>query len=131
MKSTFKASGRVQGVMFRYTFVTSAMRRGLQAGATNNPQNQNEVWCTLEGKQGPIDSFLSELLQTRPLNSWLAEVFEITHGHQPHKKQGHPAIEHIWDRLDIEHYPLRLFAAARVAFTGSRRSSIHWFLFKP
>lgn len=71
---SFFVRGRVQGVMFRQTFIRGALKRKLQAGATNDPHEKTLVEFTLKGEKADIDRYWSDILNTRPLNSWGAMV---------------------------------------------------------
>lgn len=72
----FVVEGRVQGVMFRQTFIRAAQQRGLQAGASNLPDRR--VSCYLAGEEGKLDEILSGLRSQAPLNSWSAVVTRLT-----------------------------------------------------
>lgn len=78
---SFEARGRVQGVMFRQTLIRGALKRGLRAGATNDPADRGRVTFTVEGAPAALDAFIGALLATKPLSSMGAEaeaVAEIT-----------------------------------------------------
>lgn len=69
-----RATGRVQGVMFRQTFVRALKKRGLEGGATNTRHDPNEVTFTAIGDGGAIDELFAEMAAGEPLNSWGARV---------------------------------------------------------
>lgn len=74
MKQSFYVFGKVQGVMFRRTFVLGALKRGLRAGATNDTSDRNKVSCSLEGDEEEILELISDLQSLEELNSWGAKV---------------------------------------------------------
>ena len=69
--------GRVQGVMFRQTFVRALLKRGLAGGATNSPDSGDEVVFTVEGDEQLVEELLSRLGSGEPINSWGAQVASI------------------------------------------------------
>jgi acylphosphatase len=69
-----RVRGRVQGVMFRQTFVRALLKRGLAGGATNSPDSGDEVVFTLEGDEGSVEEVLNRLGSGEPINSWGAQV---------------------------------------------------------
>lgn len=77
MKESFKVFGRVQGIMFRQTFIRACHRRGLEAGATNNKKDKNLVTCTVEGEDNEIYKLKNDLLELKELNSWGCQVEKI------------------------------------------------------
>jgi acylphosphatase len=72
IQSHFRVEGRVQGVMFRQTFIRAAQKRGLSGAATNLPDGS--VSCLLSGAQAKIDEILEGLRSGREINSWGARV---------------------------------------------------------
>lgn len=74
---SFLVHGKVQGIMFRQTFVRALLTRGLLGGATNNRLNQNEVSCSVEGEEEVLKELKNKLLTLDSLNSWGAKVEEI------------------------------------------------------
>lgn len=74
---SFLVRGKVQGVMFRKTFVNGAMKRNLEAGATNSLLRRDEVHCTLLGESAQIKEIKEALMGPEKLNSWGARVEEI------------------------------------------------------
>lgn len=74
---SFLVHGKVQGIMFRQTFVRALLKRGLLGGATNNKSNQNEVSCSVKGDGDIIKELKEQLLSLESLNSWGAKVEEI------------------------------------------------------
>ncbi len=71
----FKVSGKVQGVMFRQTFIRSCHSKGLKAAASN--LSDGTVSCYISGDTGMIDNVMSSLLSGNALNSWGACVDKI------------------------------------------------------
>ncbi len=74
MKESFKVFGKVQGIMFRQTFIRSCHRRGLVAGATNNTENRDLVTCSVEGETNEVYKLKNDLLELKELNSWGSHV---------------------------------------------------------
>jgi len=68
----FKVTGKVQGVMFRQTFIRGSHARGLKAGASN--LSDGSVSCFLSGPADMIDDIIVNLLSGEPINSWGALV---------------------------------------------------------
>ena len=68
----FKVSGKVQGVMFRQTFIRACHSRGLKAAASN--LSDGTVECYISGETGLIDDLIANLLSGKELNSWGACV---------------------------------------------------------
>ncbi|WP_044557534.1 acylphosphatase [Halobacteriovorax marinus] len=77
MEKSFNVFGKVQGIMFRQTFIRSCHRRKLCAGASNSHENKQMVTCTVSGNEEEIDSLLNDLLNLEKLNSWGARVEKI------------------------------------------------------
>jgi acylphosphatase len=72
----FVVEGRVQGVMFRQTFIRAAEQRGLTAGASNLPDRR--VSCYLAGGEAKVEEVLVGLQSQKPLNSWGALITALT-----------------------------------------------------
>jgi acylphosphatase len=72
IQSYFRVEGRVQGVMFRQTFIRAAQQRGLTGAATNLPDGS--VSCFLSGAEAKIGEILERLRSGREINSWGARV---------------------------------------------------------
>ena len=70
------ASGRVQGVGFRYFVVDTAQRRGLTGWVANLPDGR--VRCVAEGRRGQLEALLGAL-QRGPAGARVAGV-EATWG---------------------------------------------------
>ncbi len=68
----FKVSGKVQGVMFRQTFIRACQDRGLKAAASN--LSDGTVSCYIHGPTDMIDDLIVKLLSGEPINSWGACV---------------------------------------------------------
>jgi acylphosphatase len=68
----FRVSGKVQGVMFRQTFIRAAQRRDLEGAASNLPDGG--VSCFLSGAEDKIDEITSGLQTGKTINSWGARV---------------------------------------------------------
>ena len=89
MKS-YKVYGKVQGVMFRQTFIRGLQKRNLRGGATNNDDLEKSVSITIEAEHKACESIIDTLLKLKTINSWDAtveKVFEIpkiipTEGHE-------------------------------------------------
>ncbi len=71
----FRVLGRVQGVMFRQTFIRAAQKRGLTGAATNLPDGS--VSCYLSGSEEQINEILDGLRSGREINSWGARVEQL------------------------------------------------------
>ncbi len=71
-----RVTGKVQGVMFRQTFIRGALKRSLKAGATNLPDGS--VSFVLLGDEEAVQEILDFIKQGKVLNSWnaLADNFE-------------------------------------------------------
>ena len=72
----FLVEGRVQGVMFRQTFIRAAEKRGVSAGASNLPDRR--VSCYLGGDEARVQEILVGLGSREPINSWGALVTRLT-----------------------------------------------------
>ncbi len=68
----FKVTGKVQGVMFRQTFIRGALTRGLKAAASN--LSDGSVSCFVSGPTDMINDIIAKLLSGDPINSWGALV---------------------------------------------------------
>ena len=67
------ARGKVQGVMFRKTLILGAQKRGLKAGATNDPKDENCVHFSVDGEESSIKNLLASMMLLPTLNSWGAK----------------------------------------------------------
>ena len=63
--------------MFRQTFIRGAQKRKLQAGATNDANDNNRVHCSLAGEGAGVDDMINTLQAGKPINSWNACVEEL------------------------------------------------------
>lgn len=77
MRESFKVLGKVQGIMFRKTFIRACHRRGLSAGATNSPIDRGVVTCSVEGEDQEVYKLKNDLLELKELNSWGAHVESV------------------------------------------------------
>ena len=68
--------GRVQGVMFRQTFIRAAQKRNLKGAATNMPDGG--VCCYLSGTEEKINEIVEGLKNGQAINSWNASVDQLT-----------------------------------------------------
>jgi acylphosphatase len=68
----FKVSGKVQGVMFRQTFIRACQSRKLQGAASN--LTDGTVSCYISGDSDMIDDIIANLLSGSDINSWGASV---------------------------------------------------------
>ncbi len=71
----FKVTGKVQGVMFRQTFIRGCQERGLKAAASN--LSDGTVSCYVQGPTDMIDDLMAKLLSGQPINSWGACVDKL------------------------------------------------------
>ena len=71
----FKVSGKVQGVMFRQTYIRACHSRGLKAAASN--LTDGTVSCYLSGDTGVIDDLMAKLHSGKEINSWGACVDKL------------------------------------------------------
>jgi len=60
--------------MFRQTVIRAAEKRGLKAGATNDPSDRSIVRFTLEGNESLISEIIDFMTAGKKLNSWGAQV---------------------------------------------------------
>ncbi|KAF0983153.1 hypothetical protein FDP41_011131 [Naegleria fowleri] len=74
----FRAVGKCQGVMFRQTVVRGMSNHGIKGGASNDKNNENLVWITMEGDEDKINEFAKKLINTKPLNSWGAQLESLS-----------------------------------------------------
>jgi acylphosphatase len=72
----FKVAGKVQGVMFRQTFIRGCHSRGLKGAASN--LTDGTVSCFISGDTGMIDDIIANLLSGNEINSWGACVERMT-----------------------------------------------------
>lgn len=101
-------TGWVQNVMFRQTLMRAAIKRGIVAGATNNPQNHSRVDFALQGPESKVDELLNEIKSGKVLNSWGARVGTLTltdNGKEPlkHRVNTVTVDSFNWDK-DVEFY---------------------------
>ena len=73
-KAFFTFHGRVQYAMFRQTIMRGALKRNLEAGATNCKDDKEKVIATFAGDRPKIDDLVSTLGSGKVLNSWKAQV---------------------------------------------------------
>lgn len=71
----YKVIGNVQGVMFRQTLIRGALKRGLQAGATN--LSDGSVSFVLNGEESQIEEIILFLKSGKVINSWKAQVEQL------------------------------------------------------
>ena len=76
MTHYYKVIGNVQGVMFRQTLIRGALKRGLQAGATNLADGS--VSFVLKGEKEQIDEIINFLESGKVINSWKAKVEKLS-----------------------------------------------------
>lgn len=75
-------TGKVQGVMFRQTFIRGSLKRKIKGGVTNDSHNHHLVHCSLEGEASVVDEMINKLREGKPINSWNAQVDELhLYGH--------------------------------------------------
>jgi acylphosphatase len=72
-----KVIGKVQGVMFRQTFIRCLIAKKMEGGATNSANDSNEVTFTISGKKEIIDKVLLRIQSLPELNSWGATVSQL------------------------------------------------------
>ena len=78
MLKSFKVHGKVQGVMFRKTFIKGLIKRNLKGGATNINDFHRSVDITIEAdNESQIFEVVQELLRLKVINSWNATVEKI------------------------------------------------------
>ncbi len=71
----FRVRGKVQGVMFRQTYIRACISRGLKGAASN--LSDGTVACYLSGDSGGIDDLILNLTSGKEINSWGACVDEL------------------------------------------------------
>jgi acylphosphatase len=71
----FYVSGKVQGVMFRQTFIRACQSRGLKGAASN--LSDGTVSCFISGDANMTDDIIANLLSGNAINSWGACVDEM------------------------------------------------------
>lgn len=75
MIKSFEVFGKVQGVMFRKTFILGLINRKLAGGATNLKNEKRSVQITIVAiDESQIIKVINELLNLDALNSWHAKV---------------------------------------------------------
>ena len=77
MKKSFIVYGKVQGVMFRQTFIQGLLKRKLSGGATNNNDPEKTVSITIEGNKKEIETTIADLKIIKVINSWNASIENI------------------------------------------------------
>ncbi|EAY05093.1 hypothetical protein TVAG_108270 [Trichomonas vaginalis G3] len=70
----FTFHGHVQYAMFRQTIMRGAIKRGIEAGATNCTDDKNKVIATFRGDRAKIDDLVKTIGSGEVLNSWKAQV---------------------------------------------------------
>tara|TARA_B100000886_G_C20352806_1_gene461652 strand:- start:239 stop:565 length:327 start_codon:yes stop_codon:yes gene_type:complete len=78
MLKSFIVSGKVQGVMFRQTFIRGLLKRKLIGGATNNLDRSKSVTISIDADEEVIQEVINELRQIKIINSWNATIEEIS-----------------------------------------------------
>jgi len=73
----FKARGKVQGIMFRQTFIRGAEKRGLTGGASNCREDRKTAFFCLAGDKDEIEKFIALLKSGIELNNWGCKTEEI------------------------------------------------------
>ena len=76
-KISFYVTGKVQGVMFRQTFIRGSLKRKIKGGVTNDAKNHHMVHCSLAGDASAVDELMNKLREGKPINSWNAQVEEL------------------------------------------------------
>lgn len=89
MQQVFHVFGKVQGVMFRQTFIRGCLKRNLRAGATNNRDRHDKVTCTVEGEKEAIEELIKRLSNGEPINSWGALVEDLEYSVEPFEIKRH------------------------------------------
>ncbi len=72
---SFKVYGKVQGVMFRQTFIRACNARGLKGAASN--LSDGTVSCYISGDADMIDDLVTNLHSGNEINSWGAYVEKL------------------------------------------------------
>ncbi|MBT3584662.1 MAG: hypothetical protein HN509_07130 [Halobacteriovoraceae bacterium] len=75
--------GKVQGVMFRQTFIRACLVRQLAGGVTNDPSQEDRVTFTLLGEDELVLEIIERLSKPEILNSWQASVEKLEILEQP------------------------------------------------
>ena len=79
IQKSFKVYGKVQGVMFRQTFIRGLIKRGLDGGATNINDQEKTVNITIVANNSDtIGSIIETICEIRVINSWDATVEKIS-----------------------------------------------------
>lgn len=73
----FKATGKVQDIMFRQTLMRGVLKRGLEAGASNCHKDRNTAYFCLKGREDKIRVFIEEIGSGKILNSWGCKIDKI------------------------------------------------------
>ena len=75
---SFEVFGKVQGVMFRQTFIRGLIKRGIDGGASNIDNNKKSVRISIEAEsEKTINSVIKELVDKKVINSWQATIESI------------------------------------------------------
>lgn len=74
---SFRATGKVQNVMFRQTLIRAMLRRGLAGGATNRKDDRGAVDFTVVGAPSTIQELIDRLGDGGPLNDWGARAESV------------------------------------------------------
>lgn len=74
---SYRATGRVQNVMFRQTLIRALLRRGLEGGATNRRDDRRAVDFTVVGAPSAIEELIDRLSDGQPINDWGARVESV------------------------------------------------------
>lgn len=75
---SYQVSGKVQGVMFRQTFIRCCQRFKITAGATNT-KTKTIVTFTIKGDDKIVQDFMKhiESFKQKPINNWGAQYNDI------------------------------------------------------
>ena len=76
MIRSFRVRGKVQGVMFRQTFIRACQKRNIDGGATNCWKS-DDVLITIEGSEKQLYEIIERLKLNKPINSWNATPVEV------------------------------------------------------
>mmetsp|Transcript_3001 Transcript_3001/g.11487 ORF Transcript_3001/g.11487 Transcript_3001/m.11487 type:complete len:114 (+) Transcript_3001:920-1261(+) len=77
---SFQCTGKVQGVMFRQTFIRCCKRHSLSAaGVSNSKANKSVVTFTIKADESSLQKFLSHFksFQGKAINSWNGKFVEM------------------------------------------------------
>ena len=77
----YRARGRVQRIMFRQTMIRAALKRGLEAGVSNNPRRRDIVYIALKGTAERIKDMVEWLTSGKDLNNWGSRVDALEEEH--------------------------------------------------